>query len=86
MHWIIIAVIVGCWLLGKFLERLEIGANVLKSSVADPISDDEFMRRCKPGTSREVALKVRRIVSDQLGIPYESVYPEHRLVEDLGAD
>ena len=48
------------------------------------ISDDEFVKRCKPGTRREVALKVRRIVSEQLGIPYDHIYPEQHFVNDLG--
>ncbi|PQO27476.1 hypothetical protein C5Y96_18240 [Blastopirellula marina] len=50
-----------------------------------PISDDEFIRRCSPGVDRELALKVRRIVAEQLGVDYERVYPEQRFVEDLGA-
>ena len=50
------------------------------------IDDDEFVRRCAPGTRRETALTVRRIVAEQLGIPYDHVYPEQSFVEDLGAD
>ena len=49
-----------------------------------PITDDEFMALCRPGTSRAVALKVRRIVADQLGVDYDRVYPSSRFVEDLG--
>ena len=49
-----------------------------------PIDDDEFIRRCRPGVNREVALRVRRIISDSLGIDYERIYPEHRFVDDLG--
>lgn len=51
-----------------------------------PIDDDEFLRRCRPGTSRDVALRVRRIVSEQLGIEYARVYPEQKFVEDLSVD
>ena len=51
-----------------------------------PISDDEFIARCGPGTNPEVALKVRKIVADRLGVDYERVYPSSRFVEDLGAD
>jgi hypothetical protein len=51
-----------------------------------PISDEEFMAQCPPGTSREVALKVRRIVADQLGLEYERIYPSASFVNDLGAD
>ncbi|MEM8733132.1 MAG: hypothetical protein AAGG44_02860 [Planctomycetota bacterium] len=51
-----------------------------------PISDDEFVARCTPGTRRETALRVRKIVSEQLGIPYESVYPEQHFADDLDCD
>lgn len=51
-----------------------------------PIEDDEFIARCSPGASRDVALRVRRIVAEQLGVEYERVYPSSRFVDDLGAD
>jgi hypothetical protein len=35
-----------------------------------PISDAELLARCAPGTRPDVALKVRRIVSDALGVDY----------------
>ena len=47
------------------------------------IDDDEFLRRCGPDTRTETALAVRRIVSEQLGIPYEHIYPEQHFVNDL---
>jgi hypothetical protein len=49
-----------------------------------PISDAEFMERCPPGTNPKVALKVRRIVADQLGVEYERIYPSSSFVNDLG--
>jgi hypothetical protein len=51
-----------------------------------PISEDEFMDACPPGTDRFVALKVRRIVSEQLGFDYARLHPAMRFVEDLGLD
>lgn len=51
-----------------------------------PITEDEFIQRCSPGVDRERALKVRRIISEQLGVDYDRVYPEQRFVEDLGCD
>ena len=51
-----------------------------------PIDDDEFLRRCGKGTNRDTALRVRRIVSEQLGIPYNQVYPEQNFVNDLFCD
>jgi hypothetical protein len=51
-----------------------------------PISDDEFVARCAPGTSREVALKVRRIVAEHLAVRYDQIHPSVRFIEDIGAD
>lgn len=51
-----------------------------------PISNEEFLARCTPGTNPYIALKVRRVLSESLGVEYERIYPESRLVEDLGAD
>jgi hypothetical protein len=48
-----------------------------------PISDAEFVARCARGTSPTVALKVRRLISDSLGVDHERIYPSTRLVEDL---
>ena len=62
------------WRLAAFNERFP------------PISDDEFMARCPAGTNRAVALKVRRIVADSLGVEYTRIYPTSSLVGDLGAE
>jgi hypothetical protein len=51
-----------------------------------PISDDEFVELCGPGTNREIALRVRRIVSDQLGVDYDRIHPSSSFVNDLGCD
>lgn len=51
-----------------------------------PISDEEFLARCSPGTDPAIALRVRRIVADNLGIEYERIHPSARFVEDLCAD
>lgn len=50
------------------------------------ISDAEFLARCSPGTDPEVALKVRRIIADALGVEYEWIHPSARLMEDLVDD
>ena len=87
MIWFFVTFLPCVWLLCRWLESDVFGPEHEQLLARwPPISDDEFMDRCEPGTSREVALKVRRIISKQLGVPYEQVYPEHRLVEDLGAD
>jgi hypothetical protein len=49
-----------------------------------PMSDAEFLAGCSPGTNPEVALKVRRIVADFLGVERERVHPSMRFVEDIG--
>ena len=51
-----------------------------------PISDEQFLRRCAPGTRPEVALGVRRILAESLGVEYEHIHPSCRLVADLGAE
>lgn len=51
-----------------------------------PISDDEFVALCGPGTNRDVALRVRRIVADQLGVEYDRIHPSCSFVNDLGCD
>jgi hypothetical protein len=51
-----------------------------------PISDAEFLARCTPGVSPDVALKVRRIFAESLCVEYACIYPSSRLIEDLGAD
>lgn len=48
-----------------------------------PITDDQFMALCPSGTNREIALKVRRIVSDCSGIDYDQIYPSSSLIRDL---
>jgi hypothetical protein len=51
-----------------------------------PMSDEEFVQQCGAGTNPEIALRVRRIVSDQLGVEYERVHPSSSFVNDLGAE
>ena len=51
-----------------------------------PLSDAEFVARCTPGTDPDIALRVRRIVADKLGVEYERIYPSTRFVDDLGLD
>jgi hypothetical protein len=51
-----------------------------------PLTDDEFMARLPPGTNRDIALKVRRIVADQFAVEYGQITPETSFVNDLGAD
>jgi hypothetical protein len=50
-----------------------------------PISDAEFLARCTPGTNPRVALRVRRIVAENLGVDYECIYPSTRFDVDPGA-
>lgn len=34
----------------------------------------------------EIEIKIKRIVSEQLGIPIEQINPEHKFIDDLGGD
>jgi hypothetical protein len=51
-----------------------------------PITDEEFVARCEPGCDPVVAIKVRRIVSEQLNVEYARIHPSSRFIEDLKAD
>jgi hypothetical protein len=51
-----------------------------------PITEAEFLARCTPGANPAVALRVRRIIADNLDIEYERIYPSSSFIEDLGAD
>ena len=45
------------------------------------MSDDEFMNQLPEGTSRDVAMRVRTIVSEQMGVPRDRVYPDSKFSE-----
>jgi hypothetical protein len=49
-----------------------------------PISDEEFLELCDPEIKPEVALKVREILAYASGVEKELIYPEARLIADLG--
>ena len=51
-----------------------------------PISDAEFVARCSTGTAPSVALTVRRVVADNLGVEYDRIHPSMRFAEDIGAE
>lgn len=50
-----------------------------------PLSDAEYLARCAPGTDPGVALRVRAVLAEALGVEYEQIYPDARLQDDLGA-
>ncbi len=77
--WIVAGVVLLVFVF--YLDAKRVMANF--EATWPPIDDDEFVRRCSSGTSQETALKVRRIVAEQLGIPYDQVYPEQSFVNDL---
>ena len=45
------------------------------------ITEEEFVAKCSPGTNPKRALRVRRIIADHLGIPYEHIHPEQKFVD-----
>ena len=46
-----------------------------------PISEKEFLSRCRKGVNPEIALKVRRIVADQTQIEYERIDPNMAFID-----
>jgi len=84
-----IPVVVGLTVLGIFALVCVVAAVKMRRASEEnflPMSDAEFLARCPPGTSPEVALKVRRIVADTLAVKYDLVHPATRFVEDIAAD
>lgn len=47
------------------------------------ISDEEFLKACSV-KDPNIALKVRKILSDCSGVPDESIHPDDRIIQDLG--
>jgi hypothetical protein len=50
------------------------------------LSDQEFIAKLDPGISPKIALKVRKVLSDALGVDYERIHPQASLIKDLGAE
>ena len=72
---LLILVVIGAFALmrGSFTDRYD--------RQHPPISDDEFMTRLPPGTSRDIALRVRTIVAEQSGIERDRIYPDSTFIE-----
>lgn len=80
MTYLPIVLVLVCIVIGILLHKRDVARF---NDRFPPIDDDEFVRRCGPGANRDVAIRVRRIVSEQLGVEYERVYPEQKFVDDL---
>lgn len=83
MEILIAIVVVGVAVMGLMFERR---TTAKFREQFPPISDEEFLARCPPGTDPVIALKVRSTLCDALGVDYERIYPESRLIADLGAE
>ena len=46
-----------------------------------PISDEEFMAKLPPGTSRDIAMRVRSIVAEQMGVDRERIHPDTKFTD-----
>jgi hypothetical protein len=79
---ILVCLVVASVLLGigVWLERRK---RIRFESNWPAMSDDEFLAACSPGTSRDTALRVRRIIAEQLGVSYERIHPDQHFVDDL---
>ena len=67
--------------IGVSLFLLSLFADKRQSLNYPSISDDEFMAKLPPGTDREIALKVRTIVAEQMGVDREKIHPETRFID-----
>ncbi len=48
-----------------------------------PISDAEFLALCTPETDPQIALRVRKVLSDIYSVDENRIYPTARLIDDL---
>lgn len=48
-----------------------------------PISDDEFVKFCSPGTDPVLAIRMRHLVAEFFGVNPERIYPDTRFIDDL---
>ncbi|MEO2017218.1 MAG: hypothetical protein ABGZ53_22915 [Fuerstiella sp.] len=77
----IIVVAVCClvfisWLVEKFGPKPEY--------LNQAYTDDDFLAAV-PDANPESALRVRSLISDQLGIPVEHIHPDYSFVDDYSA-
>ena len=79
---IIVAIILACLILACLLDDRRRRQSF--NERWPPISDDQFFAKCSPGTSRDSAIRVRHIIAEQFGVPYERIHPDQNLVRDLG--
>lgn len=77
--------VVGFLLLVLYLIAMGIFSEqtAVRTTKFPPISDEEFLAKCDLGTNPKIALKVRRILADSLGLEYETIHPNASLVKDL---
>lgn len=81
--WIGVAIFVAL-VIGSLVDyRVWAGRRAKFNEKFPPIDDEEFVRRCGPHVDPHIAIRVRRAVSQSLGIEYKQVYPEQSFVRDL---
>lgn len=83
---LVIVVVVGALVLLATALHVDRAAQQDFEERFPPISDEEFIARCEPGCNPMVAIKVRKIVSEQLNVEYARIHPSSRFIDDLRAD
>lgn len=86
MNWIWLlvatALILPC-LISAILSRSEPDLEP-RPDMGRDISDEEFLAACSVRDPK-VAFGVRKVIADCLGVDEQTIHPQDRLVEDLGA-
>ena len=55
-----------------------------RRDMSQDVSDEEFLAACSV-KDPQIALGVRQVISDCLGLDEHMIHPHNRLVQDLGA-
>jgi hypothetical protein len=89
MTFLLVAFVLLVYVVGFILMLIDLAIRAKRwqesfNSRFPAISDAEFVARCAPGIDAEVALRVRRVVAENIGVECERIYPSSRLMEDLG--
>jgi hypothetical protein len=90
MTFLLVAFVLLIFVVGFILMVIDLAIRAKRwrecfNSRFPPISDAEFIARCSPGTDPEVALRVRQVIAESIGVECERIYPSSRLIQDLDA-
>lgn len=77
-----VGVLLTCCLVSRFSHQ---EPKEPRRDMSRTVSDEEFLAACSV-KDPDVALRVRKVLADCLGLDEHEIHPEDRIVQDLGAE